>query len=94
MKPRVPSANPAYADAMELARTLHSRGIEVKCICLSKEERLFEGQEGAANYQTDVGVFEVLFLPKPETFNALEIVRARGNRRLSLLFSRHSTLTD
>jgi hypothetical protein len=35
---------------------------------------MFEGQEGAANYQTDVGAFEALFLPKPETFNTLEIV--------------------
>ena len=35
---------------------------------------MFEGQEGAANYQTDVGVFEALFLPKPETFNTLDIV--------------------
>jgi len=35
---------------------------------------MFEGQEGAANYQTDGGAFEALFLPKPETFNALEIV--------------------
>ncbi len=70
----LPSANPAYADAMELARTLRSRGFEVKCVLLSKEERMFEGQEGAANYQTDVGAFEALFLPKAETFNKLEIV--------------------
>jgi len=70
----LPSANPAYTDAMELARTLRSRGFVVKCVLLSKEERMFEGQEGAANYQTDVGVFEALFLPKPETFNTLEIV--------------------
>jgi hypothetical protein len=70
----LPSANPAYADAMELARTLRSRGFVVKCVLLSKEERMFEGQEGAANFQTDVGVFEALFLPKPENFNTLEIV--------------------
>jgi hypothetical protein len=70
----LPSANPAYADAMELARTLRSRGFVVKCILLSKEEHMFEGQEGAANFQTDVGAFEALFLPKPETFNTLEIV--------------------
>ena len=35
---------------------------------------MFEGQEGAANFQTDLGVFEVLFLSKPQTFNALEII--------------------
>jgi hypothetical protein len=68
------STNPAYADAMELAQSLRSHGIAVKCVLLSKEERMFEGQEGAANYQTDVGVFEALFLPKPETFDALDII--------------------
>ena len=67
-------ANPAYDAAMNLARTLRSRGIMVKCILLSKEERMFEGQEGAANYQTDDGVFEALFLPKAKTFSALEII--------------------
>jgi hypothetical protein len=35
---------------------------------------MFEGQEGAANFYTDVGVFEVLFMPKAETFSGLEIV--------------------
>jgi len=70
----LPSANPAYADAIELARTLRSRGFVVKCVLLSKEERMFEGQEGAANYQTDAGVFEALFLPKEANFNALEII--------------------
>jgi len=68
------SANPAYADAMDLAQALGRRGFVVKCVLLSKEERMFEGQEGAANYQTDVGVFEALFLPKPENFDALEII--------------------
>jgi hypothetical protein len=70
----LPSANPAYADAMELARTLRSRGFVVKCVLLSKEEHMFEAQKGAANFQTDVGVFEALFLPKSENFNTLEIV--------------------
>jgi len=72
--PLLTSVNRAYGDAMGLARTLRSRGFVVKCVLLSKEERTFEGQEGAANYQTDVGVFEALFLPKPENFNTLEIV--------------------
>ena len=36
---------------------------------------MLEGQEGAANYQTDIGVFEALFLPRPERLNALEIVK-------------------
>jgi len=59
---------------MDLAQALGRRGFVVKCVLLSKEERMFEGQEGAANYQTDVGVFEALFLPTPENFDALEII--------------------
>ena len=38
---------------------------------------MFEGQEGAANYQTDVGVFEALFLPKPENFDGLVIIEQK-----------------
>lgn len=38
---------------------------------------MFEGQEGAANYQTDEGIFEALFLPEPKTFSALEIIEQR-----------------
>ena len=44
----LPSTNPAHADAIELARTLRSRGLVMKCVLPSVEERMFEGQ-GAAN---------------------------------------------
>jgi hypothetical protein len=75
------AVNPAYRDAMELARFLQSRGLVVDCVLLSTEERMFEGQEGAANFQTELGVFEVLFLSKPQTFNALEIVAQQETGR-------------
>jgi hypothetical protein len=85
----LPSTNPAYADAMELARILRGRGFVVKCVLLSKEEHMFEGQEGAANYQTDVGVFEALFLPKPENFDGLVIIEQKQSR--SYLYSFRGT---
>jgi hypothetical protein len=47
---------------MEPARILRGHGFVVKCVRLSEEGRMFEGQEGAANFYTDVGVFEVLFM--------------------------------
>lgn len=74
--------NPVRADATELTRTLERRGFVVECVRRSKQENLFEGQKGAAWYKTDHGVFEVLFLPKMETFAALEVIeRAQGNHR-------------
>jgi hypothetical protein len=68
------TSNPVYFDAQELARTLNDRGFLVECIRRSKEENLFEGQKGAAWYQTDLGVFEVWFLPERENFSALRII--------------------
>jgi hypothetical protein len=59
---------------MELGRNLSDHRFLVKGVRLSKEERMFEGQEGAANFYTDSGAFEVLFISKPETFAAMEIV--------------------
>jgi hypothetical protein len=56
-------SSPLYLDATNLARDLATRGIKVECIRRSKEERLFEGQRGAAWLTTDQGVFEVWFFP-------------------------------
>jgi hypothetical protein len=72
-------SSPVYADATELARTLNERGFVVECIRRSVEERLFKGQKGAAWFKTDRGIFEVWFLPKPESFAGLEINDQRKN---------------
>jgi len=52
--------DPAYSDAMTLARVLAEDGISVSCIGPSTMNGLFEGEVGAAIYKTSRGVFEAL----------------------------------
>jgi hypothetical protein len=73
----LPPSDPAYIDAMDFARTLTERGFAVQCILGSKWWNLFEGQEGAAYYRTVHGDFDVLFLPKPESWATLKIIEHR-----------------
>ena len=73
--------SPVYDDATELASALNERGFQVQCMRRSVEERLFKGQKGAAWVKTDRGVFEVWFLPTPETFAGLEVDERRENGR-------------
>ena len=76
----------AYADAMDLARSLQVHGFIVKCVLQSKMVHTFEGQQGAALFRTDQGDFEALFLPKPQTFASLEVIERRENGRLLYWF--------
>ena len=71
--------DPAYADAMQLARTLQLHGFIVRCVGQSKMIRFFAGQKGAAVFKTDQGDFEALFLSDTETFDSLEPVESREN---------------
>ena len=73
----LPQTDPAYPDAMELAKTLTRHGISVRCVLLSKEAQMFEGQLGAAFFRSDIGDFEALFLPRPKTWDELEVVEQR-----------------
>ena len=66
--------DPVHDDAMELARTLENHGFVVECVRSSKQAQIFDGQKGAAWYKTNRGVFEVLFLPKGQTFDELTVV--------------------
>jgi hypothetical protein len=68
------ASNPAYPDATGLALTLTEYGFKVKCIALSLLEGFVPGAKGAALYLTDHGDFDVVFLPKPQTFEAFEII--------------------
>ena len=82
MKPN----DPAYADAMELTRLLQTHGFIVKCVLQSKMVHTFEGQTGAALFKTDQGDFEVLFLPKGQSFDSLEPVERHENGRFLYSF--------
>jgi hypothetical protein len=77
--PELQPSAPAYLDALELARTLRDKGFMVMCIAPSKWTGVFEGQRGAALYRTNQGSFDVLFLPKPQNFDRLEIVERHEN---------------
>jgi hypothetical protein len=79
-------SSPVYDDASELASILNERGFRVQCMRRSVEERLFKGQKGAAWVKTDRGIFEVWFLPAPETFAGLEVDEKRENGRYVYAF--------
>jgi hypothetical protein len=75
--------DPAYAEAMSLARTLETHGFIVRCVLQSKMVGMFEGQTGAALFRTDYGDFEVPFLSPSQTFASVEVIeRRKGNRFL------------
>lgn len=71
----------AYADAAALARDLSDHGFIITCVAPSKMTGMFEGQEGAALYRTNRGDFEALFLPKPQTFDELQVIERQERGR-------------
>jgi len=83
---QLPSVDPVYVDAMELARNLIDQGFIFKCVLGSKMQNLFEGQKGAAFYRTDQGSFDVVFLPKEETFDAVQVVEQRQDNLYAYSF--------
>lgn len=75
--------DPVYADAMSVERTLTQNGYIVECVLPSKMASFFDELKGAALFRTTGGDFEVLFLPKPYSFDHLDILEERqGNRYL------------
>jgi hypothetical protein len=89
--PALQPSDPAYLDALELARTLADSGFIVMCIAPSKMTGTFEGQKGAAVYRTDQGGFDALFLPKPQNFDQLEIVERQEVGRYLYSFAGRPT---
>lgn len=73
------SIDPVYVDAMDLARNLIDQGFIVKCVLGPKMQNLFDGQKGAALYSTDQGSFDVVFLPKAEAFDAVQVIEQKQN---------------
>jgi hypothetical protein len=89
--PALQPSDPAYLDAVELARILADSGFMVMCIAPSKMTGTFEGQKGAAVYRTDQGGFDALFLPKPQNFDRLQIVERQESGRYLYSFAGRPT---
>lgn len=79
LKAALQPSDGGYADAAELKQLLRAHGVVVGCVLRSKMTGMFEGQEGAALYRTDQGDLEALFLPRPGSWDALEVVRREKN---------------
>jgi hypothetical protein len=65
---------PAHTDATQLAQELSANGYIVRCIARSTFEASMPITKGAALYITNRGAFDVIFVSKPQTFEALEII--------------------
>jgi hypothetical protein len=77
------SNDPVYDDALSVERALTRNGYTVECVLPSKMASFFDELKGAALFRTTSGDFEVLFLPKPYSFEHLDILEKRqGNRYL------------
>jgi hypothetical protein len=70
----LPATDPAFAESMKLSKTLNRHGIQIRCVLLSKEAQLFDGQLGAAFFRTDIGDFEALFLPPAQSWDKLKVI--------------------
>jgi len=75
----LPATDPAYAEAMKLSRTLNRHGLHIRCVLLSKEAQLFDGQLGAAFFRTEIGDFEALFLPPTQSWDKLQVNEQHEN---------------
>ena len=87
--PALQPSDPAYPDAVDLARALTDHSFIVQCIAPSTMTGTFEGQAGAVLYRTNRGSFDALFLPKPQNFDALQIVERRASGRYLYSFAGH-----
>ncbi len=79
-------SDPVYADAMELKQLLESHGFVVRCVFPTKLGSIFQVEqdgvlrstiEGEANFSTNYGAFDAVFLPKPQTFTDFKITERR-----------------
>jgi hypothetical protein len=74
------ATDPAYKEAMSFSALLKNHGVAVGCVLSSKMDNMFTPEEGSALYRTDVGDFEVLFLPQPQDWTALKIIGKKKTR--------------
>ncbi len=80
------ASDPVYADALELAQSLHDHGFVVRCMFPTKLGSIFrvaEGGvehstiEGEAAFRTNYGDIDAVFVPKPQTFADFKITEHR-----------------
>lgn len=68
------AAESFYTDAMDLMQTLVNRGVQVRCVLgPSTSSGMFDGERGAAIFTTNLGNFDVHFLPPSLAFDGLVI---------------------
>jgi hypothetical protein len=77
---------PVYPDAAAFAVTLSGHSFKVKCIALSLLNNFVPGSKGAALYITDHGDFDVVFLPKAQNFDSLEVIERQKNGKYIYTF--------
>jgi hypothetical protein len=80
------TSDPAYSDAMQLAHQLEKHGFIVRCIFPTKFGSIFQVSngdvvertiEGEANFTTNFGAFDAVFVPKPQTFADFKVTEHR-----------------
>ena len=84
--PLLSPSEPIYSDAMELKQTLEAHGFVVRCVFPTKLGSIFEVWEGGvmqstvageANFRTNYGDVDAVFLPPPRTFADFKITEHR-----------------
>jgi hypothetical protein len=90
-------SEPVYSDAMELKQTLENHGIEVRCVFPTHLWSIFEVAggggvmhstvEGEANFRTNYGDLDVVFMPQPQTSADWKITEHREDSGFLYTFS-------
>jgi len=84
--PLLSPTEPVYSDAMELKQTLESHGFVVRCVFPTKLGSIFRVDdsgvfhstvEGEADFRTNYGEVDAVFMPKPQTFAGFRISEHR-----------------
>lgn len=84
--PPIPTDNPVYADALDLADALTNAHINLKCVTLNKMTTAFEGEEGAIYLRTDDSLLHAVFMPRPQDFGRLQVFQQRQQGRYNYTF--------
>ena len=76
----------AYAEAMEFAQFLNSKGVTVQSVHGSKFNGFFRGLKKAAFFRTDKGVVEVIFFPEQTGAEKVRVAEQRREGRYHYSF--------